>query len=298
MKNENNILTITGKHYCAAIAEKGAELRSLRRLSDGKEFIWQRDEKFWEDSSPMLFPICGRLNGARYRYGDTEYHMGIHGFLTSLCPYETKVEDGRAVLCFRDDAQTYEQYPFHFSLTVTYTLSDTGIFCEMDLENLDEKMMYYSMGSHPGIVLPLREGAPLEEHCVVYPKAEDVHQVMIDDDGMFTGELPAYTLPEKTLALSESQFEIDGVFLNGMGEDMELHCKGADFYVRVRSAESRVFGLWKEYGADAKFLCMEPWSGYPSIAGQNDRLEEKFGMDTLPSGEKGRFTFAIDVLAE
>lgn len=291
-------MTITGEQYSAVIAYQGAELRSLKRLADGKELIWQRDPAIWEDSCPMLFPICGRLNGGKYCYQGREHLMTIHGFLPTLMPYETRYEGSHAELLFRDNAKTYEAYPFHFHLTISYDVTETGMSCEFVIENCDEKTMYYSAGGHPGINLPLREGAALEDHCVVFPYAKDVHTVTIDNDGMFTGELPPRTLPDNTVTLSEEQFAVDGIFLNNVGSVMELRCKDTAAYVKVTCEQMDVAGLWKEYGAHAKFLCMEPWCGYPSIAGQTDYLETKFGMHTLDAGATGRFGFAIDLLGE
>lgn len=298
LNQENQTLTITGSQYSAEIALKGAELRSLRRLSDGKELIWQRDPAIWEDSCPMLFPICGRLNGGKYLFEGREHHMTIHGFLPSLMPYETRCEGSHAELLFCDDETTYEAYPFHFRLTMTYDVTETGVRCDFAIENRDDKTMYYSAGGHPGINLPLREGATLEDHVVTFPYAGDVHTVTIDNDGMFTGELPPRTLPDNTVTLSEEQFAVDGIFLNNVGSVMELRCKGTDTYVKVTCEAMDVAGLWKEYGAHAKFLCMEPWCGYPSIAGETDRLETKFGMHTLEAGKSGSFGFAIELLGE
>ena len=62
------MITISNATFAAKIAKKGAELKSLVRLSDGKEFMWGSDPAYWEDSAPMLFPICGRLNGNRYTF--------------------------------------------------------------------------------------------------------------------------------------------------------------------------------------------------------------------------------------
>ena len=298
MRYENQTFAITSEHFEAVIAAKGAELQSLRRRSDNKEFIWQRDPDIWEDCSPMLFPICGRLNNARYLYEGKEYKMDIHGFLPSLYPCDVKLEEGRAIFTFEDNDTTLAQYPFRFRLTVTYTLTGTGIGFGIEIENRDEKRMHYAIGAHPGFATPLREGATLADHFVIFPEAGNVQQAIIDDGGLFTGELPDYPLTDKQITLSESQFEIDGIFLTGTGSTVELHCKGADDFVRVTSNRCDLFGIWKEYGERAKFLCLEPWCGYPSISGKTDVLEEKFGMHSLAPNKKGLFAVSIDVLPE
>ena len=36
----------------------GAELTGMKDLKTGKEYIWQKDPKFWAKSSPILFPFA------------------------------------------------------------------------------------------------------------------------------------------------------------------------------------------------------------------------------------------------
>lgn len=43
------------------IANKGAELRSIKSKVDGTEYLWQADVVFWGRHSPILFPIVGKL---------------------------------------------------------------------------------------------------------------------------------------------------------------------------------------------------------------------------------------------
>ena len=69
----NEILTVE-------IDEKGAELRSIKRKSDDCEYLWQGDAKYWQDRSPILFPICSSVFEGKYNAGGKEYEMGLHGF--------------------------------------------------------------------------------------------------------------------------------------------------------------------------------------------------------------------------
>ena len=295
----NTNIVLSNEAFSAKIAPKGAELKSLVRLSDNQEFIWQGDPKYWEDSAPMLFPICGRLNGNRYTHNGQAYEMFIHGFLPSLMPAETRVAQTAADLIFRDDDATFAQYPFRFELVVHYELTACGLSCSMTVRNRDGQTMYYSIGAHPGFSVPLREGATLEDHFLRFPEAGKVQTAVIDNDGLFTGELPNYTLEANNeIRLSEKQFEIDGIFLRGVGGITELHCDGANSFVRVVCPESDLVGTWKEYGADAKFLCLEPWCGYPSVAGVADVLSEKFGIYSLSPACESVFRFDVEICAE
>ena len=293
------MITLSNTVFTATIAVKGAELKSLVRKADGKEFVWQGDPKFWEDSAPMLFPICGRLNDNRYTYGGKTYEMLLHGFLHTMMPSETHVGEDKVDLIYRDDATTYAQYPFHFALTVHFSLTENGLHCAVKIVNLDEKTMPYAIGAHPGFSLPLKEGATIADHYLRFPEAGATKRAVINDDGLFTGELLPYTLEANNeIRLSEEQFRIDGIFLANVGGVTELHCDGATDFVRVVCPQNDVTGTWKEYGADAKFLCLEPWCGYPSIAGVPDVLDKKFGMYALAPANENAFVYDIEICRE
>ena len=293
------MITISNAVYTAKIAKKGAELKSLVRLADGKEFMWGSDPAYWEDSAPMLFPICGRLNGNRYTFEEKTYEMLLHGFLQTMLPAETHVGESEVALVYRYDATTYAQYPFHFELTVRFTLTDRGLRCAVTVCNRDERTMYYSVGAHPGFALPLKEGTTLSDHYLKFPEAASVKKAIINDDGFYTGELVPYALEANNeIRLSEEQFRIDGIFLTGVGALTELHCDGAADFIRVACPQNDITGTWKEYGEGAKFLCLEPWCGYPSIAGVPDVLNEKFGMYALASASESTFTYDIEICRE
>ncbi len=56
------------------ISAHGAELQSIRTV-EGREYLWQGDEKYWPRRSPLLFPIvCGLWKG-QYRVDGKTYEL-------------------------------------------------------------------------------------------------------------------------------------------------------------------------------------------------------------------------------
>ena len=69
---ENQSLMVT-------VSTLGAELMSIKSKTNGIEYLWQGDEKYWSGRAPNMFPICGRLWDKKYTYLGKEYTMPNHG---------------------------------------------------------------------------------------------------------------------------------------------------------------------------------------------------------------------------
>ena len=62
----------------------GAELKSLKKITTGTEYMWDAKPEYWKRTSPVLFPIVGSLNNGSYRYEGKEYPMSQHGFARDM----------------------------------------------------------------------------------------------------------------------------------------------------------------------------------------------------------------------
>ena len=56
----------------------GGELTSL--VCNDREYIWQRDPKFWKGACPLMFPICGGLKDGVCYIDGKEYSIEKHGY--------------------------------------------------------------------------------------------------------------------------------------------------------------------------------------------------------------------------
>ena len=70
---------VIGTKECRAeIAFLGAQLESLQS-PDGREYLWQRDPKWWSGCAPVLFPMVGALRQGRTVIEGRIYEMPQHG---------------------------------------------------------------------------------------------------------------------------------------------------------------------------------------------------------------------------
>ena len=74
---ENEVLAVS-------IDSLGAEVKSVKRKSDGFEFMWQGDPMYWGRTSPVLFPFVGVPKNKQYRYEGKNYPMGQPGFARDM----------------------------------------------------------------------------------------------------------------------------------------------------------------------------------------------------------------------
>ena len=72
--------TIKNKCIKIEVDSFGAELKSLINLENDTEYLWQGDPKYWNRTSPVLFPIVGKLLDDEYTYKEKLYKMSQHGF--------------------------------------------------------------------------------------------------------------------------------------------------------------------------------------------------------------------------
>ena len=75
-------ITISNSQLTATINTLGAELISL--VKNNKNYIWQVDEKYWNKTSPVLFPIVGRLKNDSYSFNGKTYQLPRHGFARNM----------------------------------------------------------------------------------------------------------------------------------------------------------------------------------------------------------------------
>ncbi len=71
------LYTLENEWLCVTVADHGAELKSMKEKADGTEYLWNGDPSWWKYSSPVLFPIVGKLADGKYRIGEHQYELPL-----------------------------------------------------------------------------------------------------------------------------------------------------------------------------------------------------------------------------
>ena len=281
--------TITNKLFNATFDTKGAELVSLVR-SDGFEYIWNGEE--WKDHAPVLFPICGRLHEGKYSYDGKEYEMLIHGIAKYT---EFKVVDlstSSIVFELTESEETLKRYPFAFKLTCAYRLEDNKLLADFTVENTDNRELPYMFGWHPGFTLG-GKGA-LSDFEIAFDEGANLMQYPPSNVCFVSRE--CYPFPHGSRFNLERPIihQFDTVLLSGDVHHAVLSSVSDSHTVEIRTSENLpYFAIWKMPVDEARYICLEPWSGIPGVGGAPERFETKGTMTRIAPGKSKVYSYEV-----
>ena len=260
----------------AVIDPVGAELRSLRSLDNGMEYMWSGDPVFWGKRSPVLFPIVGTLKDNRYSYRGTSYKLPRHGFARERVFSIDRADESEAVFTLEDDESTRVAYPFRFLLQMHYSLTAQGVKVSYLVLNTGDDDLYFSLGAHPAFAVPLDPSLRYEDYRLRFSLAETLGRRVLSE-GLLTDLEEPFLVGSDTVPLTRGLFSKDAVVLTGMRSS----------HITLESAKSRHglrfsimgwphLGIWAAPGAD--FVCIEPWQGHADPLGHDGELSRKPGI--------------------
>lgn len=180
---------IHNKFLKVRISTCSAEIQSICS-KNGTEYLWQGDPSYWAGRAPTLFPYVGRLTEQAYTYENQRYSMGIHGFTLDAEFRLEFLDENRLRLALSDSPETLKQYPFRFCLTVEYYLQGNRLGVCYQVENRDEKSMYFGLGGHPGFRVPLEAGKKFEDYYLEFSEPCQPNRVKFTKECFITGEEP------------------------------------------------------------------------------------------------------------
>ena len=289
------IHTIQNDYLTVSVAEQGAELQSIQDMQ-GTEYLWQCDPKYWGDRSPMLFPFIGRLTNNRYKYMGKTYPMGIHGFAAASLFSVAEQGSDRIVLELADSPATREQYPFAFTLRITYALQDKTLQVSYRVENRDSKTMPFGIGGHPGFNVPLVAGERFEDYELEFACPCQPDRVGFSPAVYLNGHDEAYPLREgRFIDLKHSLFDEDAVILKNMAREVTLRSKVSGKGVTVSYPDMPYLGIWHWPQTDAPYVCIEPWSSLPSRQDVVEEFSCKSDLVQLVPGKCYRNSWSVTI---
>lgn len=272
------------------VSDTGAELISVIDKEKDAERIWVGDPAIWNRHAPILFPFVGKVIDGKYRIADKEYTMKTqHGFARDMdftCAEETVTS---VTHCLSATDWTKEHYPYDFRLSVTHRLEGKQLFIAWGVENRGANQMYFSIGGHPGFLMPM--GVRKEDCRIVFPGENTLRYRNASKTGYALPDMKTISLNEgcipyqedipDTWIFEDEQVKRVGIMLPDGKPCVMLHCD-----------QFPMLAVWAN--PNGPFICLEPWFGRTDDEGFQGTIDQKKAIQSLGTREKKEIDYSIE----
>ncbi len=280
-----------------AINAVGAELKSVKHQQYDIEYMWQANPQFWGRTSPVLFPIVGKLSNNMTQINGQEYQLSQHGFARD-CTFECVAQtDDKISFRLMANQQTKSKYPFDFELFISYILDHDRLTVNWQVINPNTEILPFSIGAHPAFSTQLQHGDVFEDYDIIFDQRKNYYTwpfnaaMQLVNQGKSFKQTPVQKFP-----LDYDDFFDDAlVFPEQQLQQITLKNRQHGHGVSVEFVSFPEVALWT---ADAKnkrspFVCIEPWFGHADLANGSPEFINKRGVIQLASQERFEAEYQI-----
>ncbi len=283
-----SVLVLENDCIKASLNTVGGLVESLVCKRTGFDHAWKYDASIWPRRTALCFPFCGKCKDGIYTYNGVQYGIPSHGFAREREFGVVLHSTDRLVLQDDYDSTTLGMYPFEYRLRIEYSLEGFSLVVKYHVSNEGLCTMYYSIGSHYAYQLPR-----IQEECYLHFSTPQ-HAGCLD---LADGTIKADVLEGRSVVPLAGLIESSSLILDlkeldaswvGIG-DLEK------VFTKVSGEGFRYLLVWAPVGGKNPFVCLEFWDGMADIGTSSGKIEEKFAVRTLESGESRSYTQTIDL---
>ena len=281
----------------------GGALSSIKD-QDGIEYLWQGDATYWSGQAPVLFPICGSLREdvAIYSHADgteTKGSIPRHGLVRKNEFDLVDQTENSVTFAIEDDENTYQNYPYHFRLEITYLVNGKTVRTQYKVLNKEtNKVMPYFIGGHPGFNCPLLDDEVYEDYYLEFEKEEtcSVPRPFPETGLLDFQDRSPWLVSQKEVDLSYDLFSVDAVTLDELqSKSIALRSRKHEKGLKVNFQEFPNLIIWSTLNK-SPFIAFEPWSGLSTSLEEGNHLEDKKNVRLLEPGQVDQIGFDIEIL--
>ncbi|MCR4656850.1 MAG: aldose 1-epimerase family protein [Lachnospiraceae bacterium] len=287
--------TIENGSVKCMIDSHGAELKSLVRKEDGREFLWYADATYWNRTSPVLFPFVGAVKDKLYRYNGKEYTMGQHGFARDM-EFSPDSQDREEIwFVLTESEESLSDYPFGFRLKIGYRLEGSSVKVMWSVKNTNSGEMYFAIGAHPGFLVKSLDGHAFRLYDKTGKTVSQIRNRKVAAGGCVKDESEEISVPGGRLAISKELFDNDALVIeNDQIGKVGLEDPENNTIVTV-TFDAPLVGLWSPPRKNAPFVCIEPWYGRCDAESFSGELKDRDYEQRLEAGEEFFAEYVISV---
>lgn len=280
-------ITIYNHQIKATINTLGAELIQLEK--ENHNYIWTIDETYWNKTSPILFPIVGRLKNDTYTIEGKTYELPRHGFARN---FEFELEnqtENTVVLLFTENQETLKHYPFQFELRLKYELIENSLKINYSILNKSQETMPFSIGAHPAFAI---DGL-FSDYTLDFNQSENFISYELEKE-QFNNSFKKIPSENGKINLDYALFEKDALVFKHLKSDKLTLLKKNQPYISVEFKGFPYLGIWTK--PNAPFLCIEPWCGLADNINHNGNIYQKEGIQLLDNNTEFQREINITLL--
>ena len=273
------LFEIKNEKALVSVDEHASEIHSFCDVTTDNEYMWQGDPKFWAGRNPTLFPMVGSTWDKKLHINGKEYVTGNHGFTRHSDFTCIEHTDNTIVMELKDNEETFKEYPFHFTMHITYTLEGKTLKVSYDITNENDCDMPFNFGLHPAFNCPLHEGESQKDYKLVFSNIEECPKGITSKDG-YSIELDRETL-EKTI-----------IYHNPKSSYITL--TNGEHGVRVDVVGYEWLAFWSAKN-NAPFVCIEPWHSHGDFEKNDVPFEKREGTLSLSPDRIFTTAYAVTI---
>jgi galactose mutarotase-like enzyme len=281
------IITLSNTKISASIDSLGAEL--IRLEKDHQNYIWTVDEMYWNKTSPILFPIVGRLKNDTYTIADKKYELPRHGFARNFEFQILNQTESSVVFVLESNSETLKNYPFEFQLQLEYELDGNELKMKYSVENKSNATMPFSIGAHPAFTIE----DSFSDYSLQFNATEEFVSYELENE-QFNNSSKKIHSENGQINLDYALFEKDALVFKHMKSNELTLLKKNKPVLSVQFEGFPYLGIWTK--PNAPFLCIEPWCGLADNVNHNGNIFEKEGIQLLNKESKFMREIVINLL--
>ncbi len=255
--------SLRSEQAAVSVTEHASEITSFKDNATGIEYMWQGDPAFWAGRNPTLFPMVGSTWDKILHINGKEYVTGNHGFTRRsdfTCIGHT---DRKIVMELKESEATLKEYPFRFTMHITYELEGRTLSIRYEIKNENDEVMPFNFGLHPAFncpVVPGKDffGCHLEMNAPELVDGREVTRIDLDRDRLL-----------QTIIITDPK-STESVLTDG------------EHGVRVGYTGYEWLAFWS--AKNAPFVCIEPWHSHTDFDKVEVPFEEREGTTILEAG--------------
>lgn len=278
------MLVLENQFVKAEFLAMGAELKSFKLKKSDREIMWDANPEYWAKTSPILFPIIGRLKDDAYIYAGKSYSLEKHGFARNKEFQLVKSTAEEIQFRLKADAKTLQQYPFDFELLVVYKLQGEKLTCLYEVINNGHQTMFFSLGGHPAFAIG-NESTSYSTYKLIFNKDTELKRFAVTEEGFIEMNSNYFSLVNSAISLTHELFYQDAlVFKEYKSNQLRIQSDKVNEGLIFEFNDFPYLGIWA--AKDANFVCLEPWCGLADVEDHNQILENKTGIVSLSPAVK------------